>query len=62
MMTGFAYLKLYAFYLNRQSQVWDQGPDASPGSTPRVSYGQFDIFNKIAQAEWDTLFFFMVLF
>jgi len=58
MMTGFAYLKLYAFYLNRQSQVWDQGPDASPGSTPRGSYGQFDIFNKIAQAEWDTLFFF----
>jgi Na+/H+ antiporter NhaD/arsenite permease-like protein len=58
MMTGLAYLKLYAFFLNRQSQNGDQDPDASPGSTPNGSYGKFDIFNKIAQAEWDTLFFF----
>ncbi|WP_412971890.1 sodium:proton antiporter NhaD [Glaciecola sp. MF2-115] len=58
MMTGFAYLKLFAFYLKQQSQDWEQDPDASPGSTPHGSYGKFDIFNKIAQAEWDTLFFF----
>jgi Na+/H+ antiporter NhaD/arsenite permease-like protein len=58
MMTGLAYLKLYAFFLNRHSKNGDQDPDASPGSTPNGSYGKFDIFNKIAQAEWDTLFFF----
>jgi Na+/H+ antiporter NhaD/arsenite permease-like protein len=58
MMMGFAYLKLYAFFLKQQSQNWEQEPDSSPGSTPHGSYGKFDIFNKIAQAEWDTLFFF----
>jgi NhaD family Na+/H+ antiporter len=58
MMTGFAYLKLFAFFLKQQQQDWEQDPDASPGSTPHGSYGKFDIFNKIAQAEWDTLFFF----
>lgn len=58
MMTGFAYLKLFAFFLKQKSQEWEQDPDASPGSTPHGSYGKFDIFNKIAQAEWDTLFFF----
>lgn len=58
MMTGFAYLKLFAFFLKQQSQDWEQDPAASPGSTPHGSYGKFDIFNKIAQAEWDTLFFF----
>jgi NhaD family Na+/H+ antiporter len=58
MMTGLAYLKLYAFYLKHDSQDWDQDPDGSPGSTPEGSYGKYDIFNRIAQAEWDTLFFF----
>ena len=58
MMTGFAYLKIYSFFLKKQSTNWEQEPDSSPGSTPHGSYGKFDIFNKIAQAEWDTLFFF----
>lgn len=58
MMTGFAYLKIYAFFLSQQADNWEQDADASPGSTPHGSYGKFDIFNKIAQAEWDTLFFF----
>jgi NhaD family Na+/H+ antiporter len=58
MMTGFAYLKLYSYHLKLQSKNWEQEPDESPGSTPHGSYGKFDIFNKIAQAEWDTLFFF----
>ncbi|MBT1450179.1 sodium:proton antiporter NhaD [Glaciecola sp. XM2] len=58
MMFGFSYLKIYSYFLKLQSQNWEQDPDASPGSTPHGSYGKFDIFNKIAQAEWDTLFFF----
>lgn len=58
MMFGFAYLKIYSYFLKLQSKNWEQDPDASPGSTPHGQYGKFDIFNKIAQAEWDTLFFF----
>jgi NhaD family Na+/H+ antiporter len=58
MMFGFAYLKIYSYFLKLQSKSWEQDPDASPGSTPHGQYGKFDIFNKIAQAEWDTLFFF----
>ncbi|MGB3726449.1 MAG: sodium:proton antiporter NhaD [Glaciecola sp.] len=58
MMFGFAYLKVYAYFLKLQSKNWEQDPDSSPGTTPHGEYGKFDIFNKIAQAEWDTLFFF----
>ncbi|MGQ8366220.1 sodium:proton antiporter NhaD [Glaciecola sp. 1036] len=58
MMFGFAYLKIYSYFLKLQSENWEQDPDGSPGSTPREQYSKFDIFNKIAQAEWDTLFFF----
>lgn len=58
MMFGFAYLKIYSYFLKLQSENWEQEPDSSPGSTPHAEYGKFDIFNKIAQAEWDTLFFF----
>lgn len=58
MMFGFAYLKIYSYFLKTQSSNWEQEPDSSPGSTPHGDYGKFDIFNKIAQAEWDTLFFF----
>jgi NhaD family Na+/H+ antiporter len=58
MMFGFAYLKIYSYFLKLQSKDWEQDPDGSPGTTPRAQHGKFDIFNKIAQAEWDTLFFF----
>ncbi|NOX09226.1 MAG: sodium:proton antiporter [Gammaproteobacteria bacterium] len=59
MLTGLGYLQLLGFYLkktnykcvNAMSQVVDaEGHKAS--AVP------FDIFNKIARAEWDTLFFF----
>jgi len=58
MMFGFAYLKIYSYFLKLQSKNWEQDPDGTPGTTPHGQYGKFDIFNKIAQAEWDTLFFF----
>ncbi len=58
MMFGVAYLKIYAYFLKRQSQNWEQDPDGSPGTTRLSQHGKFDIFDKIAQAEWDTLFFF----
>lgn len=58
MMMGFCYLKFYAFYLKQQPQNSETELDSSPGSTPQRSYGKFDIFDEIARAEWDTLFFF----
>lgn len=55
MMTGLAYLKLYAFYLQRHSRLQLPGYEPTPIEENR---SQLDIFDRIAQAEWDTLFFF----
>lgn len=46
MMTGLSYLLFFGYYLRMTS------PDDHP------DFGQFNIFNKVSQAEWDTLFFF----
>ena len=46
MMTGLSYLFFYGYYLKITAP--EEHPD----------FGQFNIFNKVAQAEWDTLFFF----
>jgi len=56
MMTGLAYLKLFGFYLRRQGLE----PAAEVGGLPGSSDDpySFDVFDKIARAEWDTLFFF----
>ncbi|MEZ5525379.1 MAG: sodium:proton antiporter NhaD [Pseudomonadales bacterium] len=54
MMLGLAYLKFYAYYLRRRYHMADS-TDIPPGSDAEEG---FDIFDKIAKAEWDTLFFF----
>ncbi|MDD9841602.1 MAG: sodium:proton antiporter NhaD [Alphaproteobacteria bacterium] len=46
MMTGFGVLAFFGFYLTRLGQKT---------ANPEM---QFDIFAKVARAEWDTLFFF----
>lgn len=46
MMTGLSYLLFYAYYLRMTSDEHDE------------DFTTFNIFNKVAQAEWDTLFFF----
>ena len=53
MMTGLAYLKFFGFYLKKTHHL-DAGPNGEhvEGTLP------FDIFNKVARAEWDTLLFF----
>ncbi len=56
MMTGLAYLKFYGYYLRRKAHSWVQGTDNPPGSTDNRY--DFDVFSRIARAEWDTLFFF----
>jgi NhaD family Na+/H+ antiporter len=58
MMFGLAYLKLYSFYIRRfkeaESPMGDL--DLPPGS--ESNHNGFDIFDKVAKSEWDTLFFF----
>lgn len=56
MMAGLAYLKLYGYSLRRRSLSWHSGSENPPGSHDDPF--NFDVFEKIAQAEWDTLFFF----
>lgn len=55
MMTGLAYLKLYAFYLQRHTRKSLPANEPPPLESNR---SQLDVFERIAQAEWDTLFFF----
>ncbi len=56
MLCGLAYLKFYGFYLTLKSHAWQQSSENPPGS-PDDPY-DFDVFAKVAHAEWDTLFFF----
>ena len=55
MMTGLAYLKFFGYYLREQGK---HGVDVSDIPTAHIIEDDFDIFDKIAKAEWDTLFFF----
>lgn len=57
MMFGLGFLKIYAFFLNRKligdqfkHNEWVQGSEQFED--------EFDVFDKIARSEWDTLFFF----
>jgi len=63
MMTGLAYLKIFGWYLrkrlDRKARLAIENGEADDHATDDL--GQivpFDIFNKIARAEWDTLLFF----
>ncbi len=55
MMTGLAYLKFFGYYLRKVGQA---EVDKSDIPTQHAIKDDFDIFDKIAKAEWDTLFFF----
>ncbi len=55
MMTGLAYLKFYGFYLKKSAYIETVINHSTPGDAEQP---KFDIFKKVAQAEWDTLFFF----
>ncbi len=58
MMTGLAYLQFFGYYLKKtfRKDVPDSGEhgDRMDPALP----APFDIFNKVARAEWDTLLFF----
>ncbi len=55
MMMGLVYLKFFGFYLKKKYHVAVDSAEIPPGGSDGKS---FDIFAKVAQAEWDTLFFF----
>ncbi|PKI16900.1 sodium:proton antiporter NhaD [Colwellia sp. 12G3] len=55
MMLGLAYLKFFGYYIRRSGQG---EIDHSDLPTSHKIEDDFDIFDKIAKAEWDTLFFF----
>lgn len=56
MLTGLGYLQFYGFYLRMTHHRWsDTGAESSESVGDVVP---FDVFNKIARAEWDTLLFF----
>ena len=55
MMTGFAYLQFFGFFLKKthHQEIPETGEDGE-----RTDPAPFNIFNKVARAEWDTLLFF----
>jgi Na+/H+ antiporter NhaD/arsenite permease-like protein len=60
MLTGLAYLQFYGYYLKRTHRPLEPGTAESylAGSlAPRDGRGPFDIFDRVARTEWDTLLF-----
>ncbi|MEZ5504367.1 MAG: sodium:proton antiporter NhaD, partial [Halioglobus sp.] len=55
MMAGLAYLKFYGYFLRLKSKAWSSANENPPDAADPYD---FDVFAKVAQAEWDTLFFF----
>lgn len=55
MMMGLAYLKLFGYYLQIKTHIFHVHKEVK---SPRKKAKKFDVFNRIADAEWDTLFFF----
>ena len=59
MLTGLGYLQLYGYFLKRSELRFlsaDSGETDHAGKLGDVV--PFDVFNKVARAEWDTLLFF----
>jgi NhaD family Na+/H+ antiporter len=56
MMGGLLYLKLYGYYMGLKSRAWWRSYDDPPAEDDDPY--NFDVFSRIGQAEWDTLFFF----
>ncbi len=60
MLTGLSYLQFFGYYLKKTSHVEETQAMNSDGVSTTVvgAVVPFDVFNKIARAEWDTLLFF----
>lgn len=53
MLTGLAYLQFFGYFLKKTVRLDEAHPEGKMGEVV-----PFDVFNKIARAEWDTLLFF----
>ncbi|MFK5914999.1 MAG: sodium:proton antiporter NhaD [Woeseiaceae bacterium] len=59
MLTGLAYLQFFGFYLKKTHIIDELSSNETTEVNPPVgAVVPFDVFNKIARAEWDTLLFF----
>ena len=59
MLTGLAYLQFFGYYLKKTHHVDEASSKETTEITPPMgAVVPFDVFNKIARAEWDTLLFF----
>jgi Na+/H+ antiporter NhaD/arsenite permease-like protein len=58
MLTGLGYLQFFGFYLKRTFHKDRQRANDAEHDGQMGDVVPFDVFNKIARAEWDTLFFF----
>lgn len=58
MMTGLALLQFFGYYLKKTHLPKLDMKDASQDKGQVGDFVPFDIFNKVARAEWDTLLFF----
>ena len=60
LMTGRGYLQIFGFYLRKTHQKYDNITPHSESKADEMigDVVAFDVFNKIARAEWDTLLFF----
>jgi len=58
MMTGLGLLQLFAFYLRKTQQNLLKKAEENEEQDLLANDAPFDIFNKVAKAEWDTLLFF----
>ncbi len=56
MLTGLAYLQFFGFYLKKADRNATAEEHEHEGQLGEVV--SFDVFNKVARAEWDTLLFF----
>jgi Na+/H+ antiporter NhaD/arsenite permease-like protein len=60
MLTGLSYLQFYGYYLKRTHRPFepvDHNEDDLGQPVPVDGGNPFDIFERVARAEWDTLFF-----
>ncbi|OIQ95306.1 Na(+)/H(+) antiporter NhaD [mine drainage metagenome] len=55
MLTGLGLLQVYSYYLKMTGEKTNYSNDPNKDYSSPIPY---DIYNKIARAEWDTLFFF----
>ncbi len=59
MMTGLSYLQLYGYYLKKTHTKYFPGTFSEEKAKESIGdVVPFDVFQKIARAEWDTLLFF----